>query len=188
MKKTLPLKFYQQDTLTVAQQLLGKILVRQIGQKLIKGRIVETEAYLGPEDQASHASRGLTARTRLMFGPAGLAYIYLIYGLYYCFNVVTEKEGKAGAVLIRALEPLENLEPSLKTNGPGKLCRALQITTKFLGHDLRQKPLWLEESQTKIQAQEIVKAKRVGIDYAGPWKDKLWRFYLKDNPWVSVKN
>ncbi len=182
----------------VAQEILGKFLVKKIGKKILAGKIVETEAYVGPSDKASHASRGKTARTAPMFGPPGHAYIYLIYGLNYCFNIVTEKENYPAAILIRALEPAEGAdlmrherhapkdERSL-TNGPGKLCQALKIDKSLNTTDLTSDILWVEDRGVKIKSSEIVAAKRVGVDYAGRYKNKPWRFYIKGNKFISKK-
>jgi len=189
-------KFYNRNTLKVAQDLLGKFLVRKIGKKIIAGKIVETEGYVGPNDLASHASRGKTARTSPMFGPPGHAYVYLVYGLNYCFNIVTEKENYPAAVLIRAIEPVEGINLIKKyrktqksifnlTNGPGKLCQALKIDKSLNNFDLTDRALWLEDRGLKIKPSEIVAAKRIGVDYAGKYKNKPWRFYLKGNPFVS---
>ncbi|OGM98272.1 MAG: hypothetical protein A2915_04100 [Candidatus Yanofskybacteria bacterium RIFCSPLOWO2_01_FULL_41_34] len=171
-------KFFNRNTALVAQDLLGKFLVRKIpsirsGQaKIIKARIIETEAYCGIRDLACHASRGLTERTKVMFGPPGHAYVYLVYGMYNCLNTVTEKEGNPSAVLIRALE-YENCD------GPGKLCRELKIDKKLNAVDLTKNDLlWIENSKIKIKKSQIKKGKRIGVDYAGKWKNKLWRFYL----------
>lgn len=181
--------FYQQSTLQLSQQLLGKFLVKNIGNKKIVGKIVETEAYIGPKDLASHASRGKTKRTKAMFDSGGLWYIYLIYGMYYCLNIVTEQKDYPAAVLIRAVEPIAGFKPEIKTDGPGKLCRAFQIDKK-----LNNKPafgktalLWIEDRGVKLSPSQIKKAKRIGVDYAGEYKNKLWRFYIKDNPFVSKK-
>lgn len=190
--------FYNQPTLKVAQDLLGKFLVRKIGKNILSGKIVETEAYIGPNDLASHASRGKTTRTAPMFGPPGHAYVYLVYGLNYCFNIVTEKENYPAAVLIRAIEPAEGIdlirhrrhapkdERSL-TNGPGKLCQALKIDKSLNNFDLTKNTLWLEDRGLKIKPSEIVTAKRIGVDYAGKYKNKLWRFYIKGSAFVSKK-
>src|SRR5512135_892159 len=123
--------FYDRDAVSVARDLLGKYLVHRSGGVERIGRIVEAEAYLGPHDLAAHSSKGLTPRTKIMFGPPGHAYVYFIYGMYYCVNVVTEREGHASAVLLRALEPVENIEA--RTNGPGLLCRALGIDRRLNG-------------------------------------------------------
>src|SRR5258707_9838170 len=137
----LPLSFYRRPALTVARALLGKVLVHQTPSGRRQGRIVETEAYIGEHDLACHASRGRTKRTDVLFGPPGRAYVYFIYGMYYSFNVVSEPEGIAAAVLVRALEPGPGIPPELSTNGPGKLCRAMGITIlqnreDLLGHRL----------------------------------------------------
>ena len=132
--RRLPRSFYNRDTIVVARELLGKYVVHQSrGVKRI-GRIVEVEAYLGPHDLAAHSARGLTDRTKVMFGPPGHAYVYLIYGMYYCMNVVTEREGHASAVLLRALEPVKNVEG--RTCGPGLLCKAMRIDKRLNAHDL----------------------------------------------------
>ncbi|MDD5043516.1 MAG: DNA-3-methyladenine glycosylase [Patescibacteria group bacterium] len=184
--KKLPPKFYNQPTLKVAKKLLGKYLVRKIGKKKLVGRIVETEAYVGPEDKASHASRGRTPRTELMFGEAGRAYIYLIYGMYYCFNIVTENRNYPAAVLIRVLEPVagfKNNNPKLM-DGPGKLCREMKIDKKLNGKKLNGDELYITEGE-KNNKRQIKSAKRIGIDYAEEWKHKPWRFYLKNSPAIS---
>lgn len=163
-------KFFNRPTVKVAQELLGKYLVRHIGNRVVKVRIIETEAYCGTKDLACHASRGLTERTRIMFGPAGFLYVYMIYGMYHCLNIVTEKEGNPSAVLIRGVEICR---------GPGKLCRELKIDRKFNGIDMTKNDLlWIEDSKIKVKKLQIKKGKRVGVDYAGKWKDKLWRFYI----------
>lgn len=183
--KKLNRSFYLQPTLKVAQELLGKFLVHRIGQKKIVGRITETEAYTGPKDKASHASRGRTSRTELMFGTAGFAYVYLIYGMYCCFNVVTERRNYPAAVLIRAIQPVTTGENGYFRlhekiiNGPGKVCRYLKIDKNLNGIDLTGNVLWIEDLGEKIKKSKIGKAKRIGIDYAGEYKDKLWRFFLK---------
>lgn len=181
-KQKLSRSFYEQKTLKVARELLGKFLVRKICNIKKEGMIVETEAYVGPHDLASHASRGKTNRTAPMFGRAGHAYIYLVYGMYYCFNVVTESENYPAAVLIRAIQT-EN-EPKL-TSGPGKLCRYLKIDKNLNNIDLTDDLLYIEDRGKRVPKNKIVKDERIGVDYAGKYKDKLWRFYIKDNPYVS---
>jgi len=202
-------KFFNRNTVLVAQELLGKFLVRKIGPstnsgqtKIIKARIMETEAYCGTQDLACHASRGLTERTKVMFGPAGFSYVYMIYGMYHCLNVVTEKEGNPSAVLIRAVQLLgrgpaphhpgrvrsadlhatgvpTRATPTPVLNGPGKLCRKLKIDRKLNAINLTKRDLlWIESGETKIKKSQIKKGKRIGVDYAGKWKDKLWRFQL----------
>lgn len=180
MLEILPSAFYERDAIAVAKDLLGKRLVRLIDGVERVGRIVEVEAYLGPHDAAAHSSKGKTARTAVMFGPAGHAYIYLIYGMYHCMNVVV---GEGAGILIRAIEPIQNIDT--KTAGPGLLCRALDIDKKLYGHDLQQPPLYLTAGlQTPIH---IVKRPRIGVDYAGHWARRLLRFYIRDNPYVSKK-
>jgi len=176
--------FYLQPTLKIAQELLGKFLIHNIGKKRIVGRIIETEAYVGLKDKASHASRGRTPRTEIMFGPAGQAYVYLIYGMYYCFNVVTGRKDYPAAVLIRAIQPItvgEDIYPRLQTptNGPGKVCRYLKIDKKLNGIDLTGNVLWMEDRGIAVKKSQIGRAKRIGVDYSGEYKNKLWRFYTK---------
>lgn len=181
-------QFYNRPTKIVAMDLLGKFLCREIGDKIIRGKIVEVEAYLGKKDLACHTSKGKTQRNEAMFGPAGHAYVYFVYGMYHCFNVVTEKEGSPCAVLIRALEPI--IFPLDKggrgvLNGPAKLCREFQIDKNLNGWDLTTGgKLWIEDGE-KIKPSRIKKSKRVGVDYAGVWKDRLLRFYIKDNKFIS---
>lgn len=176
--------FYDRDTIIVAKELLGKYLVHIINGIEYVGKIVETEAYLGPHDLAAHSARGLTKRTQVMFGAPGHAYIYLIYGMYYCMNVVTEREGHASAVLIRALEPIANI--SGKTQGPGLLCNALYITKALNGHDLLSPEFYIAESST-VENIVIVKKARIGVAYAKHWANRLLRFYIKGNAFVSKK-
>jgi len=180
--RKLPRSFYDRDTMVVARELLGKLLVRvERGVERI-GKIVETEAYLGPHDLAAHSARGLTERTRVMFGPPGHAYVYFIYGMYYCMNVVTEREGHASAVLLRALEPVKNLDG--RTRGPGLLCRAMHIDRRLNAHDLLSDDFFIS-APPKAQAFVIVKRPRVGVDYARHWAKRHLRFYIKGNPFVS---
>ena len=174
--------FYDRDTCLVARELLGKLLVHRTGGVVRIGRIVEVEAYLGPHDRASHSSRGITPRTRTMFGPPGHAYVYLIYGMYSCMNVVTEPEGYGAAVLIRAVEPVSHLlGPG---NGPGRLTRAMQIDRSHNGADLTEGSLTICSGGTML-AESIVRRPRVGVDYAGAWARRLLRFCLRGNPHVS---
>jgi DNA-3-methyladenine glycosylase len=175
--RQLPRSFYDRPTVLVARELLGKLLVH--GDRV--GRIVETEAYLGPHDLASHSSRGKTARNAPMFGPPGHAYVYLIYGLYYCMNVVTEPEGRAAAVLIRALEPVRNIAG--KTNGPGLLCKALDIDKRLNGHDLLSAGFYIAADD--FPPFRIVKRPRIGVEYARHWARRHLRFYIAGNPSVS---
>ncbi|HTX22026.1 MAG TPA: DNA-3-methyladenine glycosylase [Candidatus Aquilonibacter sp.] len=182
--RKLPRSFYDRDTIVVAQELLGKILVRKSRGGARAGKIVETEAYLGPHDLAAHSARGLTERNRVMFGPPGHAYVYFIYGMYFCMNVVTERAGHASAVLLRALEPVKNLEG--RTSGPGLLCRAMNIDCQFNGHDLLSDDFFIAEPH-KAETLSIVKRPRVGVDYAKHWAKRHLRFYIKGNPSVSRK-
>lgn len=186
----LPREFYARKTIQVARDLLGRIVVRRLGRTLLAGRIVETEAYLGSDDPASHAARRQTPRNAVMFGPPGHAYVYFTYGMHFCFNAVAH-DGLAGAVLIRALEPLAGLEEMERrrgapdrrqlTNGPAKLCQALGI-----GRPENRLPLFAGALQVVdapgVSRRRIVARPRVGIR-AGA--DLLYRFYERDNPFVS---
>jgi DNA-3-methyladenine glycosylase len=178
----LPRAFYDRDTTLVARELLGKFLVHVSGGVERVGKIVETEAYLGPHDLAAHSAKGLTARTKPMFGPPGHAYVYLIYGIYHCMNVVTEHEGHASAVLLRAVEPVKNIAG--RTQGPGLLCRAMEIDRRLNAHDLLSDNFFIAAPE---QAEKIFVAKgpRIGVDYAKHWAKRHLRFYIKDNPFVS---
>jgi len=189
--------FFQRSALQVAPDLLGKILIRKTEKGVISGKIVETEAYVGEEDLACHAKNGKTERNKVMYDHGGLVYIYLIYGMYYNFNIVTAKEHVPEAVLIRALEPMDGLELARENlrkfgtvradqdfmKGPGKLCAALALDKEFYGEDITSsKRIWIEDSSEKI---EIQYSKRIGIDYADIYRDKLWRFSIKGNKFVS---
>jgi len=148
------------------------------------GRIVEVEAYLGPHDLAAHSSKGLTPRTRVMFGPPGHAYVYLIYGMHWCMNVVTQREGMASAVLLRALEPVRNVEG--RTQGPALLCKAMKIDGAINGVDLLGDALFLRRPPHPVPI-SIVKRPRIGVDYAGHWARRLLRFYIRGNSFVSKR-
>ena len=178
----LPRSFYDRDTRVVAQELLGKHLVHVVAGIERVGRIVETEAYLGPHDLAAHSARGLTHRTQVMFGPPGHAYVYLIYGMHWCMNVVTEEEGHASAVLLRAIEPVKNVEG--RTQGPALLCKAMGIDRRVNGHDLTSDDFYLADPGDDKPVR-IVKRARIGVDYAGHWARRLLRFYIRGNPFVS---
>ena len=160
--------FFNRPTSVVARELLGKYLVRQIGNKKIEGMITEVEVYIGSEDKASHASRGKTLRTEVMFGPAGIWYVYLVYGVHCCLNIVTEAEGFPAAILIRSAKEIK---------GPGRVCKYFHINRE-LNKKLadKQSGLWIEDRG--IFSLQIKKGKRIGVDYAGIWKNKLWRFYV----------
>ena len=182
--RPLPRSFYDRDAERVARDLLGDLLVFRAGDDLKVGRIVETEAYLGPHDLAAHSARGRTARTEVMFGPPGHAYVYLIYGIHHCFNVVTGAEGHASAVLLRALEPVRGIEGS--TKGPGLLCRAMGIDRTQNGRDLVTGDLFVAEPAAR-EAFEVVAGPRVGVGYAGEWAEKPLRFTIRGNAFVSRK-
>lgn len=185
----LPQKFYGRSTIKVAQDLLGCFLIRRVGKKIIRTKIVETEAYDGLRDSASHASRGKTARNIVMFGSPGKIYVYFTYGMHYMLNIVTGPENYPAAVLIRALEPIPKVKSQLLYNGPAKLTKTLKIDKRLNGLSVCTKKhgLWITGRAEKISKGQIVRAKRIGVDYAGKYKDKLWRFYLKDSDFVSKR-
>jgi DNA-3-methyladenine glycosylase len=170
--KKLAQSFFQRPADEVARALIGKILVRRLNGKRLRARIIETEAYLGPIDLASHASKGRTRRTEVLFGAAGRAYVYLIYGMYEMLNVVAGAAGQGQAVLIRAAEPLDDWKADL--SGPGRLTRAFQITRLQNGIDLTRTQLYLLDDPEYQPA--VRSAKRIGIDYALQWKDAPLRF------------
>ena len=191
-KTPLPRAFYERDTVCVARELLGKILVRRLGPTTMAGIIVETEAYRGHDDTASHAYRGPTTRNIVMFGEPGHAYVYFTYGMHYCLNVTTERTGQPGAVLIRAAQPIRGIERMKKyrradrvidlANGPAKLTQAFDITAALNGHDLTAGRKLSIAVNNEPQAFEINSTSRTGIVSA---KEKMWRFYIKGNPFVS---
>jgi DNA-3-methyladenine glycosylase len=177
-------RFFAGPTLEVARALLGARLVHEVGPGDRRvGRIVETEAYLGPDDRASHARSGPTPRARVMFGPPGHAYVYLIYGVYHCLNLVTERDGFPAAVLIRAVEPLAGITG--RTQGPGLVCLAMGIDLALNGADLCtvSGSLYLQPRRSRRPVVGV--SARVGVDYAGEWGQKPWRFFLPGNPFVS---
>jgi DNA-3-methyladenine glycosylase len=174
--------FYDRDTVEVAHELLGKCLVHVSEGVERVGRIVEVEAYLGPHDLAAHSAKGLTPRTKPMFGPPGHAYVYLIYGIYHCMNVVTQAEGTASAVLLRALEPVRNIDQ--RTQGPGLLCNAMHVDRRLNAHDLLSDDFFIADDGF-AQKISIVKRPRIGVDYAGHWARRLLRFYIRGNAFVS---
>lgn len=195
-------EFYLRDTTTVAKELIGKVLVHRGENFTLKGRIVETEAYLGIRDPAAHSYNGRrTERTEAMYAEGGTSYVFFIYGMYYCFNVVTQEAGVPEAVLIRGIEPSEECrdEMSLRrygkpwkelsdgrrhnlSNGPGKLSKALRLDMSANGIDLLSDKLYLEEGAAE---ENILVSQRIGIDYAGEARDWLLRFYSEGNPYVS---
>jgi DNA-3-methyladenine glycosylase len=192
--------FYERDIIEVSKGLLGKILVNESVEGKTAGRIVETEAYRGPEDQAAHSFGGRrTTRNEVMFGQKGHAYVYFIYGMYFCINVTAgDVAGKPEAVLIRAIEPVAGMEimtkrrsakvakPANLASGPGKLCIAMGITKKLNKADITFPPLYIENAPT-IPQEDIVETTRIGVEYAGDWKNSCWRFYIKENNSVSIK-
>lgn len=174
-RKILPRTYFSRPTVTVARSLIGKYLVRVIDGRILAGKIVEVEAYVGSQDKACHASKGRTQRTEVMFGQAGVAYVYLIYGMYHCLNVVTEREEFPSAVLIRAIE----IDGEL-IDGPGRLCRALEIDRGLNRADLTEgESLWFEDRGVVLRRGELGAHARIGVDYAGAWAKKLWRFRLR---------
>lgn len=180
--RRLPRRFYDRDTVLVAHELLGKYLVHESQGVERIGRIVEVEAYLGPHDLAAHSARGRTARTEVMFGPPGHAYVYLIYGMHCCMNVVTQEEDHASAVLLRAVEPVQNIDA--RTSGPGLLCRAMEIDRRLNTRDLLSTDFYIGARPGEAPV-TIVKRPRIGVDYAGHWAKRLLRFYVKGSPCVS---
>jgi DNA-3-methyladenine glycosylase len=180
--RKLPRSFYDRDTIVVAKELLGKFLVHKSHGVESVGKIVETEAYLGPHDLAAHSSKGLTPRNKVMFGPPGHAYVYFIYGMYFCMNIVTEREGHASAVLLRAIEPVKNIEG--RTCGPGLLCRAMKIDRRLAGHDLLSDDFYIA-ALDEAELFSIAKCPRIGVDYAKHWARRHLRFYIKNNSFVS---
>ncbi len=174
--------FYAQPARDVAVQLLGARLVRKLpdGSEAV-GRIVEVEAYIGPQDLACHAAKGRTARTEVMFGPPGHAYVYFVYGMHHCFNVVTDHVGHAAAVLVRAIEPVSGIEGP--TNGPARLCKTLGIDRSLNGADLCGDEIFL---QSGAAPRRVVATARIGVDYAGRWARRRLRFIDPDSAWVST--
>lgn len=202
--KRLSREFYIDDPEVVGKNLLGKYIVREYDGKRLIGKIVETEAYKAMGDKAAHMNNNkITERTKISFEVGGHAYIYLIYGMYFCFNVVTCEKGVGGAVLIRGIQPIEGINDMMinrynkieesktkiknLTNGPGKLCNALLIDKTLYGEDLcTSNKLYIEEGEY-IKEDEIIYSKRVNIDYAEEAKDFLWRYYIRRNEYVSKK-
>jgi DNA-3-methyladenine glycosylase len=180
----LPRSFYDRDTQVVARALLGALLAHQVDGVLRVARVVETEAYLGAHDLASHSSRGQTSRTSVMYGPPGFAYVYLVYGMHHCLNAVTEPEGHPAAVLIRAVEPVAGVIG--KTSGPALLCKALGIDLRQNRHDLVSPDLFFAAGEPATPP-EVVARPRIGVHYAGAWADLPLRFYIAGNPYVSRK-
>ena len=180
--KKLSREFYNRETTAVARDLLGLHLVHRSQNIERIGKIVEVEAYLGEHDFASHSSKGLTKRTAVMFGPPGFAYVYLIYGVYHCFNVVTEPTGVGAAVLIRAIEPILNITD--RACGPGLLCKAIKIDRQLNAHDLLSDNLFITDQDAE-SPNNIVETPRIGVHYAKEWAAIPLRFYIQGNPFVS---
>ncbi len=175
--KILPRAYFRRPTLQVARSLLGKYLVRKNGRRVVAGRIVEVEAYIGTEDRACHASKGRTARTEVMFGPAGVTYVYLIYGMHHCFNIVTERAGQPAAVLVRAVE---DADTRALIDGPGRVCRFLEIDRTLNRMDLTTGgKLWVEDRGGRVSGSAVETGHRINVGYAGAWARKPWRFRLK---------
>jgi DNA-3-methyladenine glycosylase len=183
LARKLPAAFFDRGTLSVARALIGVHLVHRYRGRLRAGRIVETEAYLGPQDLAAHSSRGRTARTEVMFGAPGHAYVYLIYGMWNCLNVVTARAGTPQAVLLRALEPVAGI--TARTCGPGLLCRAMRIDRRFNGVTLSGDVLWLSPPSPSARPVRIGRGTRIGVDYAGPWAQRPWRFFDRTSDCLS---
>ena len=169
--KPLPREIYERPTLKVAKDLLGKVLVREKTNSTMFAKIVDMEAYVGPKDKACHASKGRTKRTEIMFGPAGFTYVYLIYGMYHCLNIVTEREEYPSAILIRGLEVLGEDHPTAlptRINGPGRVCRYLEVDRTHNGLDATHgETLWIEDHGLAVSRKRIQALPRIGVDYAG---------------------
>jgi DNA-3-methyladenine glycosylase len=184
-----PRAFYARPTTEVAIDLLGRHLVCVSEDGTARaGKIVETEAYVGPHDLACHAARGRTARTEVMFGPPGVAYVYFVYGMHHCVNAVTGEVGHASAVLIRALEPVERVSGG--TNGPGRLCKALGIDRSHSGVDLTERGrLFIEAGERPVAvsapAAKVANGPRIGVAYAEEWAEAPYRYWIEGNTWVS---
>jgi len=188
-------QFFNRPALKVARELLGKFLVRKIGRRRKVGMITEVEAYVGPKDRASHAFRGRTKRTEVMFGGPGYWYVYLIYGMYYCLNIVVEKKEYPAAILIRSVVTADDKDKKdkmiksigdsklvykLSIRGPGRVCKFFRVDKRFNAQPANKKTgLWIEDRSVRIPKNTIGQGKRIGVDYAGEWKDKPWRFYVK---------
>jgi DNA-3-methyladenine glycosylase len=190
MAKRLPRRFYDRPTLKVAKELLGKYLVVKKGGRLLSGKIVETEAYDGFKDPASHAYRGMTPRNEVMFGAPGYAYVYLTYGMHHCLNLVTERKGYPAAVLIRALEPVDGVELMKRrrrrkklrdlTSGPAKLCQALGVDRRLNQADLLSDIIFVEDRGEVPGG--TTRSSRIGVNDG---KEKNWRFFIKSSEFVS---
>lgn len=196
-KKKLPKKFYSGDLLDTSINLLGKLIVKKDSGIILTGMIAEVEAYDGSTDEAAHSYKGITERTKIMFNTGGSLYVYFTYGAHFCSNVVAGKKGEGKAILIRAVEPLNHFEVLAKnrfgrklkndrekynlTNGPGKFCQAFGINKEYNGADLTGDKIFILNNR-KIKMENVVTTKRIGITRSA---DLPWRFYIKDNPYVS---
>jgi DNA-3-methyladenine glycosylase len=176
-------EFFARDTLEVARDVLGKLLVREVDGEVRWGRLVEVEAYCGPDDRAAHSWRGLTPRTRVMFGPPGRAYVYFIYGMHHCLNLVTREEGAPQAVLIRALEPGPGVG---RCSGPALVCRSLAVDRGLNGVPLEPPALYLLDDGFRPEPARLFQTPRIGVDYAGEWSRLPWRFCV-DSPHLSTR-
>lgn len=175
MRRVLARSYFNRPTVQVARSLIGKHLVRSLDGRELVGKVIEVEAYVGPQDKACHASKGRTPRTDVLFGPPGISYVYLIYGMYHCLNVVTEREEFPAAVLIRAIEVDGQL-----IDGPGRLCRAFRIDRSLNRLDMTGgESLWFEDRGANMLRGKIDRFPRIGVDYAGEWAKKPWRFRLR---------
>ena len=195
--KKLPLSFYtREDVVLIAKELLGKILVTDFNHQRTSGRIVETEAYAGELDKASHASKGKTERTAVMFGSGGRSYVYLCYGIHQMFNIVTAKEGVPHAILIRAIEPVEGKEIMIErtgkkkwdntiTSGPGRVGKAFGFHTSQCGLLLTGDELFIADDGFRVKEKDIISSPRIGVDYAGEHAEWHYRFYIKGSKYVS---
>ncbi len=174
--------FYRRDTLEVARDMLGRLVCRPAGDgKVLRGRIVEVEAYDGPDDRASHAARGRTPRNETMFESGGVAYVYLIYGVHHCLNVVTGAKGYPAAILLRATEPPRADRPA---SGPGRLTRAFEIDRQQDRASFAGRELWIEEG-APFPDRAVRRTRRIGVDYAGAWADRPYRFVVGGHPSAS---
>lgn len=178
----IPAEFFERDTVKSARNLLGKVLCVKKNKKILKGVIIETEAYKGEDDLACHASRGRTKRTETMYQKSGTIYVYLVYGMHHCLNIVTEKENYPAAVLIRGVLPvfssIYDVDEKI-ISGPGRVCRYFGIDRGFNGLDVSGGKIWLEDWGIKIKKKDIMRSKRIGVDYAKHCKDYLWRFAIE---------
>lgn len=199
MNKLAPEFYNRPDVVKIAKELIGKIIVTAFNGIITSGRIVETEAYAGVIDRASHAWAGRrTRRTEIMYSPGGTAYVYFIYGIHNMFNIVTGKKDVPHAILVRAIEPMQGVQVMLErtgksvadytlTKGPGNVAKALGITTQHTGWDLQSKELYIAEDGYRVPKKDIIKTPRIGVDYAGEDAKLLYRFILKSSPYVSGK-